>query len=329
MLMNQKMKILIAYDGSSHADAAIDDLRRAGLPREAEAVVVCVADVWSPPAPHYEYEVVQTTGDDWTRLKAQWFSQQEAKAQEEAQMLAQAASQRALSYFPSWEVRTEVRSGSPAWELISKADDWRADLLVVGSQGRSALGRLLLGSVSQKVVTEARCSVRVARNSVREPDAPARIIIGVDGSGYSDAAADEVARRHWPKGSVVKVVSVVRLPFTPNEETRSLPNSYYSQLEKAETGKAQTAITSAVARLKQSGITQPEIESEIILGDAREKILDEAARWEADLIVLGSRGLGGFKRFLLGSVAQGVAAYAPCSFEIIRSRQTNGAGQKT
>jgi nucleotide-binding universal stress UspA family protein len=329
MLMNQKMKILIAYDGSSHADAAIDDLRRAGLPREAEAVVVSVADVWSPPAPPSEYEAAQSPRDDWTRLRAQWFSQQEARAREEAQNLARAASQRALSYFPSWEVQTEVRLGASAWELIRKADDWRADLLAVGSQGRSALGRLLLGSVSQKVVTEARCSVRVARNSVREPDAPARIIIGVDGSGYSDAAADEVARRHWPKGSVVKVVSVVRLPFTPNEETRSLPDSYYSQLEKAETGKAQTAITSAVARLKQSGITQPEIESEIILGDAREKILDEAAQWEADLIVLGSRGLGGFKRFLLGSVAQGVAAYAPCSVEIIRSSQTDGAGQKT
>lgn len=295
--MNQKMKILIAYDGSSHADAAIDDLRRAGLPREAEAVVVCV--------------------------------QQEAMTQEEAQNLAHAASQRALSYFPSWEVRTEVRSGALAWELIRKADDWRADLLVVGSQGRSALGRLLLGSVSQKVVTEAGCSVRVARSSVREPDAPAQIILGVDGSVYSDAATEELARRHWPEGSVVKVVSVVRLPFTPTEETRLLPDSYYSQLEKAETGKAQTAITSAVARLKQSGITQPEIESEIILGDAREKILDEAARWGADLIVLGSRGLGGFKRFLLGSVAQGVAAYATCSVEIVRSRQTDGAGQQT
>jgi nucleotide-binding universal stress UspA family protein len=297
MLMNQKTKILIAYDGSSHADAAIDELRRAGLPREAEAVVVCV--------------------------------RQEAMTQEEAQNLAHAASQRALSYFPSWEVRTEVRSGAPAWELIRKANDWRADLLVVGSQGRSALGRLLLGSVSQKVVTEAGCSVRVARNSVREPDAPAQIILGVDGSVYSDAAIEEVARRHWPEGSVVKVVSVVRLPFTPTEETRSLPDSYYSQLKKAETGKAQTAITSAVARLKQSGITQPEIESEIILGDAREQILNEAERWGADLIVLGSRGLGGFKRFLLGSVAQGVAAYAPCSVEIVRSRQTDGAGQQT
>ena len=101
--MNQKMKILIAYDGSSHADAAIDDLRRAGLPREAEAVVVCVANIWSPPAPPYEHEAVQTPRDDWTRVRAQWFSQQEAKAQEEAQNLAHAASQRALSYFPSWK----------------------------------------------------------------------------------------------------------------------------------------------------------------------------------------------------------------------------------
>ena len=327
--MGQKMRILIAYDGSSHADAAIDDLRRAGLPREAEAVVVCVANVWSPPAPPYEHEAVQTPRDDWTRLRTQWFSQQEAKAQEEAQNLAHAASQRALSYFPSWEVRTEVRLGAPAWELIRKADDWRDDLLVVSSQGRSALGRLLLGSVSQKVVTEARCSVRVARASIRAPEAPVRVIIGVDGSVYSDAAVDEMVRRSWPEGGVVRVVSVVRLPFTPTEETRSLPDSYYSQLEKAETGKAQTAITGAVARLKQSGVTQPEIESEIILGDAREVILDEAARSEADLIVLGSRGLGGFKRFLLGSVAQGVAAYAPCSVEIVRSRQTDGAGQTT
>ena len=327
--MNQKMRILIAYDGSSHADAAIDDLRRAGLPREAEAVVVSVADVWASPVPPSGYETVQPPLDEQTRARAQWFSQQAAKALEEAEGLAHAASQRALSYFPSWEVRTVVRSGSPAWELIRKADEWQADLLVVGSQGRSALGRLFFGSVSQKVVTEARCSVRVARGSVREPEAPVRVIIGIDGSGYSDAAANEVARRPWPEGSVVKVISAVRLPFTPTEETRSLPDSYYSQLAKTETEKAQTAITRAVARLQKGEANQSGIESEVILGDAREVILDEAARWGADLIVLGSRGLGGFKRFLLGSVAQGVASYAPCSVEIVRGRQIDGAVQET
>jgi nucleotide-binding universal stress UspA family protein len=327
-MMNQKMKILIAYDGSSHADAAIGDLRRAGLPREAEAVVCSVADVWVAPAPLSEYEAVQTPLDEQMRARAQWFSQQAAKALEEAQGLAHAASERVLSYFPSWEVQTEVRTGSPAWELIRMADDWKPDLLVVGSQGRSALGRLFFGSVSQKVVTEARCSVRVARASIREPEAPARVIIGVDGSVYSDAAVNEVARRPWPEGSVVKVISAVRLPFTPTVETIALPDSYYSLLEKTETEKTQTAIAGAVARLQKNEAIQPGIESEVILGDAREVMLDEAARWGADLIVLGSRGLSGFKRFLLGSVAQGVAAYAPCSVEIVRGRQVDGAEQE-
>jgi nucleotide-binding universal stress UspA family protein len=170
--------------------------------------------------------------------------------------------------------------------------------------------------------------VRVARSSVRGPESPARVILGVDGSAYSEAAVKEVARRHWPEGSVVRVISVVRLPFVPTEETRSLPDSYYSQLEKAEMEKAQNAIAGAGAGLQQGGAARPEIESEVILGDARTVLLKEAARWGADLVVLGSRGLGGFKRFLLGSVAQGVALYAPCSVEIVRSRQADGDGQQ-
>lgn len=298
-MMDRKMKILIAYNGSSHADLAVDDLRRAGLPREVETVVVSVADVWMALAPAGG-ETIQTPLDKQTRARGQWFSPQAAKALKEAQGLAQAASQRVLTYFPSWDVRAEVLSGSPSRELIRKADDWQADLLVVGSQGRSALGRLLLGGVSQKVLTEANCSVHVARGG--EPEAPVRVIIGVDGSVYSDAAVNEVARRRWPEGSVVKVISAVRLPFTPTEETRSLPESYYSQLEKAETEKAQTAIAQAVDRLQKSEAAQPVIESGVILGDAREVILDHAAQSGADLIVLGSRGLGGFKRLLLEPV---------------------------
>jgi nucleotide-binding universal stress UspA family protein len=144
------MKILIAYDGSSHADAAIDDLRRAGLPREVEAVVVSVADVWVAPASPSEYEAVQTPLDEQIRARAQWFRQQATKALGEAQGLAHAAREQVLGYFPAWEVQTEVRSGSPGSELIRKADDWQPDLLVVGSQGRSGLGRLFLGSVSQE-----------------------------------------------------------------------------------------------------------------------------------------------------------------------------------
>jgi hypothetical protein len=69
-----------------------------------------------------------------------------------------------------------------------------------------------------------------------------KILLAVDGSAGSDAAADAVAGRPWPAGSRVKVVSAVKLPFTPTDETRSLPESYYSQLEKSGREKAQEAI---------------------------------------------------------------------------------------
>ena len=56
--MNKKMKVLIGYDGSGCADAALDDLQRAGLTREAEAVVLSVTEVWLPPPPPSSYEIV-------------------------------------------------------------------------------------------------------------------------------------------------------------------------------------------------------------------------------------------------------------------------------
>src|SRR5262249_56233501 len=76
------------------------------------------------------------------------------------------------------------------------ADEWRPDLIVVGSQGSTALGRMFFGSVSRKVINEARCSVLVARGRIVEPDITARILIGVDGSEEADTAGGE---RGFPK----------------------------------------------------------------------------------------------------------------------------------
>jgi nucleotide-binding universal stress UspA family protein len=69
--------------------------------------------------------------------------------------LAFQAAKLVQSLFPAWQVSGEADNGSPVTELITRADEWGADLIVVGSHGRSALGRFILGSVAQKVVTEA------------------------------------------------------------------------------------------------------------------------------------------------------------------------------
>jgi nucleotide-binding universal stress UspA family protein len=152
-----------------------------------------------------------------------------------------------------------------------------------------------------------------------------KILLAVDGSEYSDAAVKSVASRPWPTGTIVKVFAAVELPFVPTTETWALPDSYYTELEKAQSEKAQAAIDKSVKILREGQGLVFEIITETHIGQAQSVILDEAEKWGADLIVLGSHGYRGFKRFLLGSVSQAVAAHANCSVEIVRSRELMAA----
>lgn len=145
-----------------------------------------------------------------------------------------------------------------------------------------------------------------------------KILLAVDGSDCSNAAVEEVARRPWPAGSAIKVLCAVELPFTPTAETWSLPESYYSQLEQSSREQARAAISHAVTKLQAERVTPLEIQTAILIGQAKDVILDEAAAWHADLVVLGSHGYRGWRRFLLGSVSQAVVSHAPCSVEIVR-----------
>jgi nucleotide-binding universal stress UspA family protein len=147
-----------------------------------------------------------------------------------------------------------------------------------------------------------------------------KILLAVDGSDCSNAAVEEVVRRPWPAGSSIKVLCAVELPFIPTTETWALPESYYSQLEQVSREQARAAISHAVTKLQAERETPLEIQTAIINGQAKDVILDEAAAWRADLIVLGSHGYRGWQRFLLGSVSQAVVSHAPCSVEIVRSR---------
>ena len=147
--MSDKMKVLIAYDGSSGADAALDDVQRAGWPRVVEALIMSVAEVFLPPpsspAPALPAQVPAAVQRAWA---------QAAHAVEEARTLVLQARARVLTSLPAWDVRAEACADSPAWAVIKMAETWQPDVVVVGSHGRSALGRVLLGSVSHKVLTE-------------------------------------------------------------------------------------------------------------------------------------------------------------------------------
>jgi len=134
------MKILIAYDGSECAESEIDDLKRAGLPRRAEAIVLTIAEELFP-APTSIGGVATTFGKDLL------------EKEKDSLALARRAQSRIHQLFPGWKILVDTGIGSPGSEIIASADEWRPDLIVVGSQGRTALGRMFFGSVSQKVIT--------------------------------------------------------------------------------------------------------------------------------------------------------------------------------
>src|SRR6185295_9690920 len=206
------MKILIAYDGSECADAALYDLKRAGLGGEAEVLVMSLADVFVPPPLDEEVPAFEPAAVKRAHARAQ-------QKLDEAEALAKRASEQIKSFFPSWHVRYEAQADSPAWALIRTADQWKPDLIVMGAQGHAVFGgRLILGSISQRVLYEARCSVRIARASDKNPDKPLRLLIGMDNSADSNAAVEAVCNRHWPRGTEVGLLAVVDtvMPLTSN-----------------------------------------------------------------------------------------------------------------
>src|SRR3982751_4046212 len=157
------MRVLIGYDGSPFADAAMDDLQRAGLPADTQALVLAVADVWPQVPGLYRAAAVGAPLD----LSAEVLvanNELVTHARAEAAELAERARGRLVEMFPGWRVEAESVSDSPGSALVERAEQFKGDLIVIGSHGRGALGRLIFGSISQKVVRYAHCSVRVGRD---------------------------------------------------------------------------------------------------------------------------------------------------------------------
>lgn len=305
------MKLLIAYDGSPCAEAALDDLCRAGLPSDAEVIVLSVADVWIPPAPPEAEQRLTSELEARVAAARQRARTQAFEAVEEARKLAMRASERLQAYFPDWTVQPEACADSPAWGIIKKADEWQPDLVVVGSHGRSAVERLVLGSVSQKVLTAAHCSVRIGRGRGTESRAPVRVVIGVDGSPGADAAVRAVAERLWRPGSEARVVTVLDATLLATAV------EWVAKGDVEVHARVQTMADAAAEKVRAAGLVASSLVTE---GEPKQVLVREAEAWGADCIFVGARGLRGLERFLLGSVSSAVAARAHCSVEVVRPR---------
>jgi len=159
-------------------------------------------------------------------------------------------------------------------------------------------------------------------------EAAMKILLAVDGSEYADFAVSTVASRPWPAGSAVRILHVVPpLAFAPPFVEPSLalsvePNGPYWPTAildaRAELkGQAERLVSDVAARVRHDGLG---VSVAIREGDPRTEIANEASEWDADLIVLGSHGYTGIKRWLLGSVAQSILSHATCSVEVARRK---------
>ena len=139
-----------------------------------------------------------------------------------------------------------------------------------------------------------------------------KIVLAIDDSKFSEAAAKSLAGQFRPQDSEVRVLHVVE-PIVISEPPQ-MSAGYYPELEDR-LPQAREVIDRVAKTLSSAGFR---VTTSVPTGDARSIILENAAEWNADLIVLGSHGRKGLERFFLGSVSEAVARHALCSVLIVR-----------
>ena len=309
------MRILIGYDGSKPSDVALNALVWAGLPETGtEALVVSVADCTSPHLPMSCYVPADgPVAPDVAGIVAKAHTLAHYVL-EDARESANAAAARLRAAFPGWNVRSSAVAGIAQDVLVRTAKDWDADLLCVGSHGRSAIGRLVWGSVAQHVLRDAPCSVRIGHcHSLGRT--PARIVVALEASPLADVVVDAVRGRHWPAGSSARIVVALgddRLSVAsilPPSPRHGHDNDY---------AHAQAIVDRAQQALEAAGLR---CEHVLRRAEPSHLVLEEASAYDADCVFLGVTAAHGMlDRYLFGNTAASVAAKAHCSVEVVRPR---------
>jgi len=218
-------------------------------------------------------------------------------------------------------VTTDLRVGDPANEILDAAEDYQADLIVLGARGLSAIPRFLLGSVSDYICRHAHQSVLVVRpphtsatirHTLSVP--PRRILFATDGSETSNQAIDRFASWSWPADAQARVIIAHQIVTAFGVEITHVDEPYRT----AERLKAEAILQSASMRL---GKVFSQVDTAICdASQVAHSIIEQAENWNADLIVIGNRGLSRWERFLLGSTSLGVLHHAPCSVWVEKLR---------
>lgn len=295
------MRVLIAYDGSESADEVCDLVAAIEWPPGSELRVVTAYAPYLPGsfAPDELFDpAMPDTVFEADREAA------EARAKVAAERIGR----------PTTTVTWAAVNGRPASVVLGEATAWSADLIVVGTRGLGPFTAALLGSVSDEIVDHATWPVLVVRRPSIE-----RVVLADDGSAGARTAAAVLA---WPvfarsRVCVVTVSEAVAHDIgAPGRGTVETAQDDRRQMVEAGLAAVDALARSSADRLTAAGLTT---EIDVRQGDPTHEIIRAATDWNADLIVMGTRGRTGLERLLLGSVARKVLQHAPCSVLIERA----------
>jgi nucleotide-binding universal stress UspA family protein len=294
------MKILVGVDGSACSIVALDLVSSLAWPAGTEITLLAAYDV-----------PVDWTGGVGSTMD--WVGDVEDAARdtlvEQLRGLAPRIEER------GHDVERVVVRGRAASAIVEAARERQVDLIVTGSRGRGRLRSMLLGSVAAEVAGEALCPVLVAR----QPSV-SHLVVATDGSPVARAIPERLAEWGVFAGLPADVVAV-SIPDGPIFETAvslyTLGDERLATQRRELRARYEQDAETMAAALDGIGL---QATSHLRAGDPAQEIISVADDRGADLIVTGTRGLGGIDRLLLGSVARNVITHARCSVLVLRER---------
>ena len=277
------MRVLLATDGSEDASMATAWL--AGFPIPTKSYLRVVSAVSIPPS----------------ALDLPTVREFEASLREAARQTAETARTALAHRFAKTDV--QVPEGDAREAILRVAEEWPADLVVLGARGLGTIAGFLLGSVSLGVARHAPCSVLVVKGAA---DVIRGALVAIDGSAHAAAAAAFLARLPLDPTVAVRLVGVVQPPYYPATTPRfasGMVREALAEIVKERSTALEQALAKAAAPF--AGVVK-NIERRVLVGHPVDALTHAAATPDVGLVVLGARGLGTLERLLLGSVSEGV-----------------------
>jgi nucleotide-binding universal stress UspA family protein len=301
MMERPEPRILLATDGSEEALRAARTAVALADVLGAELHVVYVGHL--PPAFYESMGAVTLDRELEERMRGRAEEEARTRLEEQVQSIAAEGGKVAQAH---------ARIGRPDAQIVDLAEELDADLIVVGSRGLGPLRRALMGSVSTSVLHHAHTSVLVARG---EPVTfPTKILVALDGSEEATAAGRAAARLASASGSELHVVHVGELMPVYHPER----HSYLAQYDTIR-DEARHLLDEQVEQLRAGGVQIAQAHLEV--GYPDREIVAIAEGIGAGLVVVGSRGLGGMRRVLVGSISDSVVRHAYGPVLVVRGEQ--------